>query len=123
MPTVELKEPQLVAWLEHLATDRTELAERALETAVRQYLDTLEAEAIHAEIEAFWAMHAELMAPISRGAWGNTQCPSCGLRCRRRRLETRIRERFGAVPVLIAPVDAQRELRWRGGCLEALGTV
>jgi hypothetical protein len=42
-----------------------------------------------------------------------------------RRLERRVRERFGTAPVLIAPVQTEprhatqrRDLRWRGGRIE-----
>ncbi len=51
--SVELKEPRLLARVERLAADRTQPAERIVEMAVQLYLDKLDADAIHAETEAF----------------------------------------------------------------------
>ncbi len=123
--SIELKEPRLLARVERLAADRTQPAERIVEMAVQLYLDKLDADAIHVETEAFWAMHAELVAK-----YANHHVAIYGGKVvdhdqDARRLEARIRERFGAAPVLIAQVTphARRDLRWRGGRLERLGAT
>ena len=123
--SVELKEPRLLARVERLAADRTQPAERIVEMAVQLYLDKLDADAIHVETEAFWAMHAELVTQYVNqhvaiyGSEVVDHDPDA------RRLEARIRERFGAAPVLITQVtpQARRDLRWRGGRLEKLGAT
>lgn len=123
--SVELKDPRLLVRVERLAADRTQPAERIVEMAVRLYLDALDADAIHAETEAFWAMYAELVAQYVNqhvAIYGGTVVDhDPDARC----LEARIRERFGAAPVLIAWVtpQARRDLRWRGGRLEKLGAT
>ena len=125
MLSVELKEPQLVARVEHLATDRIESAERVLEMAVRQYLDTLDAEVIHTETKSFWAMHAELTTQYLGQHVAIHKAKVVDHDVGVRHLEARIRQQFGTTPVLIAPVylHAQHELRWRGGHLEPLGAT
>jgi len=118
--SVELKEPRLLARVERLAADRTQPAERIVEMAVQLYLDKLDADAIHAETEAFWAMHAELVAKYANHHVAIYEGEVVDHDQDARRLEACIRERFGAAPVLIAPVTphARRDLRWRGGRLE-----
>jgi hypothetical protein len=78
-----------------------------LETAVQAHLDQLEREAIHAETEAFLDMHDELVGKyegehvaLCRGeVVDHGEAPS--------RLERRVREQFGELPVLIAPVKSK----------------
>lgn len=121
--SVELKEPQLLTRLEHWAHERTESVEHVLEMAARHYLDTLDAAAIHAETEAFWAMHAELLAQYPGQHVALYQGEVVDHDTDVRRLEARIRTRYGATPVLIAPVSAPRELQWRGGRFAASGVA
>jgi len=59
--TIELREPRLVEQIKRLAADQAQPAEKVLETAVHAHLDKLEKEAIHAETEAFWDMHDDLV--------------------------------------------------------------
>jgi hypothetical protein len=59
--TIELREPRLVEQIKRLAADQAQPAEKVLETAVQAHLDKLEREAIHAETEAFWDMHDDLV--------------------------------------------------------------
>ena len=122
---IELKEPHLVARVERLAADRTQLVEYVLETAVQTYLDALEAEAIHAETEAFWAMHANLVEKYLEQHVAVYQGDVVDADTDVRRLEARVREQFGSSPVLIAKVtaDPQRDLWWRGGRTEKLRTM
>jgi hypothetical protein len=93
-------------------------------TTPRLYLDKLDATAIHAETEAFWSMHAELVAHYANQHVAIYESEVVDYDRDARHLEARIREQFGAAPVLIAPVTlhARRDLRWRGGRLESLGT-
>ena len=123
--SVELKEPRLLARVERLAADRAQPAERIVEMAVQLYLDKLDADAIHAETEAFWAMHAQLLAQYANHHVAVYEGEVVDHDRDARRLEARIRERFGATPVLIAQVSprARRDLRWRGGRLERLGAT
>ena len=115
--SIALHEPTLVWQIEQLADRVTQPAEQVLELAVRRYFDEMEQEAIHAETEAFWAMHEQLRAQYSgqyvavyRGSVVDHDADVASL-------EHRVRGRFGPAPVLIAPVEPAppRELQWRGG--------
>ncbi|MEA3340325.1 MAG: DUF5678 domain-containing protein [Chloroflexota bacterium] len=117
---VELKEPRLVERVTYLAAEQTQSIEEMLETAVQTYLDKLEKEAIHAETEAFWAMHDKLVekyqgqhVALHRGQVVDHDEDAS-------RLDRRVREQFGWSPVLIAPVRPvpRRDLRWIGGRIE-----
>jgi len=111
---LELKEPTLASQVEQLADETDQPAEQVLEAVVRNHLDELERRAIHADTEAFWAMHDELLkkyegeyvAMRRASVVDHDEDPS--------RLERRVRDRFGLLPVLIAPVEpgARRDLRW-----------
>jgi len=117
---LELKEPTLVSQLEQLADETTQPAEQVLEAAVSNYLDELERRAIHADTEAFWAMYDDLLkkyegeyvAIRQSNVVDHDEDASC--------LERRVRERFGLLPVLIAPVEPglYRNLRWIGGRID-----
>ncbi len=118
--SIELREPTLVWQVERLADRITQPVEHVLELAVRRYFDVMEQETIHDETEAFWAMHAQLRGQyagqyvaVYRGSVVDHDGDVS-------RLERRMRERFGLLPVLIAPVEPapSRELQWRGGRLE-----
>ncbi|MBS1252076.1 MAG: hypothetical protein MAG451_01112 [Anaerolineales bacterium] len=119
---LELKEPTLVSQLEQLADGTTQPAEQVLETAVRTYLDELERQAIHAETEAFWAMHEELLKTYNGQFVAMRQSSVVDHDEDVSRLERRVRERFGLLPVLIAPVKpgVRQDLRWIGGRIEGV---
>jgi len=119
--SIELREPTLVKQIEELASATTQPAERVLATAVQTYLDTVEREAIHADTQAFWSMHPDLV----QGYTGQYVAIREGKVVDHDddvvQLEQRVRAQFGLLPVLIAPVTPAppRELSWRGGRLEA----
>jgi hypothetical protein len=118
--SIELREPTLVWQVERLAERITQPVEHTLELAVRRYFDVMEQEAIHDETEAFWAMHEQLRGQYVGQYVAIYQGSVIDHDDDVSRLERRTRERFGPLPVLIAPVDPAppRELRWRGGRLE-----
>lgn len=114
---VELRENALIWQIEQLAKQTAQPVEAVLATAVEAYLDQLEREGIHAETQAYLAMQNELLAQypgqhvaIYRGEVVDHD-EDVAL------LERRVRERFGVLPVLIAPVKpaGAHELHWRGG--------
>ncbi len=117
MVVVELHEPRLLDRLQRVAEERMQPLEQVLEAAVRAYLDLLEQEALHAETEAFWALHDTLVAQYAGQHIALYHSQVVDADADVRRLEQRVRERFGAAPVLIAPVKAgpRRDLQWRGG--------
>jgi len=119
---IELKEPTLVQRVEALASEITQPAEQVLEAAVRAYLDELERQAIQTETQAFWAMHKELLHKYPKQHVALYQCQVVDHDEDAAGLEKRVRERFGLLPVLIAPVllGSRRDLRWLGGRIEGL---
>jgi len=96
--------------------------ENVLETAVRIYLDDVEQEAIHAETQAFWTMHDELLRTYPGQCVALYQSNVVDHDEDVSRLEKRVRERFGLLPVLIAPVKPgqRRDLRWLGGRIKGV---
>lgn len=119
---VELREPRLLDRLHYVASQHTQSAEQVLEDAVRDYLDALEKQAIHEETMRFWAMYDTLKSQYAgqhialyRGQIVDSDEDA-------QRLQQRVRERFGAAPVLIAPVKSgpRRDVQWRGGSLREL---
>jgi hypothetical protein len=122
---VELHASNLLDRLQRVAAERTQSIEQVLETAVQAYLDRLDQEALHAETEAFWAMHETLVEQYAGQHVAVYQEEVVDADPDARRLERRVRERFGTAPVLIAPVQTEprhatqrRDLRWRGGRIE-----
>ena len=116
MASVVLRESALVYQLEQLAEQTAQPVEKVLETAVTSYLDELQRVGIHAETQAYWDLHQELVAlylnhyvAIYRGELVDHD-PDVS------QLEQRVRKRFWLLPVLIAPVkpNFKQELRWRG---------
>jgi hypothetical protein len=107
--------------VKRLAADRAQSAEEVLETAVQAHLDQLEREAIHAETEAFWEMHDELVKKVEGEHVALYQGEVVDHDADVSRLQARVREQFGELPVLIAPVTAEprRDLRWIGIRIEA----
>jgi predicted TIM-barrel fold metal-dependent hydrolase len=120
---IELREPRLVWQIEQLAAKTTQPAEQVVETAVRAYLDKLEREAIHHETEVFWARQAELVHAYPGQFVAIYQGELIDHDQDVKQLEQRVRERWGAASVLIAPVssEARRDLFWRGGQADRLG--
>lgn len=107
--------------IKRLAADQAEPAEKVLETAVQAHLDQLEREAIHAETGAFWNMHDELVRKYEGKHVAVYQGEVVDSDQDASRLGKRVREQFGARPVLVAPVARRprRDLRWIGGRIEA----
>jgi hypothetical protein len=118
--TIELREPRLVEQIKRLAADQAQPAEKVLEIAVQAHLDKLERDAIHAETEAFWDMHDDLVKKYQGEHVALYQGEVVDHDEDASRLERRVREQFGELPVLIAPVKPgpRRHLRWIGGRIE-----
>ena len=116
--SLELKEPRLVKHIEQLASATRQPAEQVLEEAVQAYLDEMERAAIRVETQHFRAKQAELAQryPDEHVAMREGEVVDHDVDVSR--LEKRVRERFGVLPVLIAPVTSPRELRWVGGRLD-----
>lgn len=114
---VELKEPLLVQQVTQLAKTQKRPPEDVVATAVRDYLEALDEQAIHAETEAFWRQYDELLTTYP----GQYVALYHGSVVDHDRdvslLQVRVRDRFGPLPVLIAPVTPtpRREYHWRGG--------
>lgn len=120
---IELREPRLVWQIEQLAAKTTQPVEQVVETAVRAYLDELEREAIHRETEVFWAKHTELVNSYLGQFVAIYQGEVIDHDQDVGQLEQRVRERWGATPVLIAPIssEARHDLDWRGGRTDVIG--
>jgi hypothetical protein len=118
--SIELKEPNLIKRIHALALKRTQPPEQILEQAVHTYLDAFERQAIHSETQAFWDMHAALLETYSGQHVALYQGQVVDHDADLSSLEKRVREQFGLLPVLIAPVipGPRRDLRWRGGRIE-----
>ncbi len=117
---IALKEPTLMKSVEQWAKETKRPVEKVLEVAVQTYFDDMEAEAIRSETEVFWSMHEELLktypnqyVALCHGAVVDHDQDILSL-------EKRIRDRFGLLPVLIAPVNSPppRELKWLGGRID-----
>lgn len=121
---IALAEPTLVRQVEQWGRETGKSAEKILEMAVQTYLDELEKEAIHAETQAFWAMYDDLLKRYSGEYIALYQGQVVDHDKNVSRLEERVRERFGSLPVLIASVSPQprRELRWLGGRIDRIET-
>lgn len=125
MMAISLVEPGLVRRIEQWGHQINRPVEKILENAVRTYLDELEQQAIHTETQAFWEMHDDLLEiypeeyiALYRGqvvAHDNDVS----------RLEERVREQYGSLPVLIAPVrpGSPRDLIWLGGRLDKVESI
>jgi hypothetical protein len=123
MTVVELREGALVWQIEQLAEQTAQPVEAVLAMAVETHLDQLERDGIRAETQAFWAMQNELLTqyPGQHVAIHNGNVVDRDMDATR--LELRVRQRFGPLPVLIAPVKpyGMSELHWRGGRLPIAG--
>lgn len=120
---IELKESALVWQIERLAKQTVQPVEAVLATAVETYLDQLDRDGICAETQAFRTMQDQLIAqyPGQHVAIYGRNVVDHDTDAAR--LEYRVRQRFGLLPVLIAPVqpDGRQELQWRGGRLDIAG--
>ena len=121
---IALAEPTLVSQVEQWGKKTDRPVENILEVAVQTYLDQLEKEAIRAETQTFWAMHDDLLKAYP-GEYialylGRVVAHDKDVS----RLEERVREQFGLLPVLIAAVrpEARRDLHWRGGKVHGVAT-
>jgi len=103
-----------------LAKTQKRPPEDVLETAVRDYLEALEEQAIHFETEAFWRQHDELLAAYPGQYVAMRQGSVVDHDSDVSLLGERVRDRFGLLPVLIAPVTAafRPEIHWRGGRMD-----
>jgi hypothetical protein len=109
MADLILDEPELITRLEQLARERDTSAKSLLRLAVNQYLEDVGRKKIHAESQAFKAMHSELVknypgryVAVHEGQVIDDDTDA-------RRLYLRIREQFGSTPVLIRQVKDQPE--------------
>ena len=120
-----LAEPALVRRVEQWGQETNRSAEKILETAVRAYLDELERESIRAETQAFWAMYDDLLKKYPGQHIALYQGKIVAHDKDVSRLEERVRELFGLLPVLIAPVRPQpaRDLLWLGGRIDRVETT
>ncbi len=119
---IQLQEPELIGQIEQIAEMEGKAAREILTAAVRSYLDEVEREKIHAETEAFWAMHDELVATyggeyvaLHRGEVVDHDTDVS-------RLEQRVRQRFGPIAIMIAPVtpEPRRDLQFISFRLEGM---
>lgn len=116
---IALKEPTLTKSVEQWAKETRRPAEKVLETAVQVYFDDMEAEAIRSETETFWLLHEELLRIYPNQYIALYQGAVVDHDQELVPLEKRIRERFGLLPVLIAPINSPpRELKWLGGRID-----
>ena len=120
---VAVQRPGLIERIHHVARETNRDTTQVVEMAVQAYLDQQDREKIHEETEAFWAMHADLIAryageyvAVHHGRVVDHDPDVV-------RLERRVMERWGATAVLIAPVAAEtrRDLSTVSFRLESLG--
>jgi hypothetical protein len=123
LTVVELTEPALVHQVTQVARTQKRQPEDLIATAVRDYLETLEEEAIHKETGIFWRQHETLLAQCSGQHVAMRQGNVVDFDSGVSRLEARIRVRFGLLPVLIAPAmpAPRRSIQWRGGRIDTDG--
>ncbi len=115
--TVSVRTPELVRQVEDWAGALGQSPQDVVEDALQSYLDAMEAEAIHRETEAFWRMQDELLAAYAglhiaiyhKQVIDSDADPTA--------LTRRVEQKFGYLPVLIAPVikGQRKEIMWRGG--------
>ncbi len=105
--SITLQEPQLVARLQQVAATEHYSAEALLQKAVTEYLDKIAQQKIRAESEAFEAMHAELLQTHRDHYVAVHEGQVVDADTEARALYLRIRERYGAMPVLIRQVTAE----------------
>jgi hypothetical protein len=101
---IVVQRPGLVERIRDIARETNRDVTQVVETAVEAYLDQLDRDKIHEETEAFWAMQADLIASYSGEYVAMHQGRVVDHDTDIIRLEERIAQRLGEVPVLIAPV-------------------
>lgn len=124
MMGIVLMEPALVKRVEQWGYQTNRSVEKILETAVQTYLDELERDAIHAETQVFWKLHDDLIKTYPEQYIALYQGQVVAHDKDISRLEERVREQFGSLPVLIAPVRPRppHDLVWLGGRLDKAET-
>lgn len=122
---IALVEPALVKQVEEWGNQTNRPVEKILETAVQTYLDKLEREAIHAETQIFWEMQDDLFEAYPGQYVALYQGQVVAHDEDLVRLEEQVREQFGPLPVLIAPVSqrSRRDLVWLGGHTDQIETT
>jgi len=116
---IALKEPTLTKSVEQWAKETKRPVEKILETAVQAYFDDMEAEAIRSETKTFWLIHEDLLRTYPNQYIALYQGAVVDHDQELAPLEKRVREHFGLLPVLIAPVTSPpRELKWIGGRID-----
>jgi hypothetical protein len=111
MKTVTLQEKRLVEELEQVATQENTTPEALLNRAVSQFLYKMALRKMEAETAAFERMHSQLVADFlgEYVAIHNEQLidhdPDI------MQLRSRIRQRYGRMPILLRQVTTERTLR------------
>lgn len=120
MEDVEGKVPSLVSRLVQLASENEQTVDRVLEAVMQDYLDRLEKECIHRETEHFWNTYNDLAAKYMGEFIAMVKGQVVDHDVDLTALEIRVRQQYGSLPVLIAPVkpEPRRDLVWRGGRLK-----
>ena len=121
---IAVERPGLIERIRNVARETNRDTTQVVETAVQAYLDQLDREKLHQESEAFWAMQADLVAHYPGEYVAVHQGQVVDHDPDVVRLEQRVAERWGEVPILIAPVtdEARRDLSSVSFRLEPLGT-
>lgn len=113
MLTITLK-PALAEQVQQFATTMHQPVEQVLETAVQEYLEAQEIQALQTEAEFFWAHQSKFIQQYPDQTLAIYHQQVIDHDQEATTLEIRIRQKYSLAPVLIVPVDAPRELHWRG---------
>jgi hypothetical protein len=121
---IAVERPGLIERIRDVARETNRDTTQVVETAVQAYLDQLDREKLHEEVEAFWAMKTELVAHYSGEYVAVHQGQVVDHDPDVVRLEQRVAERWGESAILIAPVtdEPRRDLSSVSFRLEPLGT-
>jgi hypothetical protein len=121
---IAVERPGLIERIRDVARETNRDTTQVVETAVQAYLDQLDREKLHEEVEAFWAMQAELVAHYSGEYVAVHQRQVVDHDPDVVRLEQRVAEQWGESAILIAPVtdEPRRDLSSVSFRLEPLGT-
>ena len=109
---IGVERPGLIERIRDVARETNRDTTQVVETAVQAYLDQLDRAKLHEENEAFWAMQGDLVAQYQGQYVAVHQGQVVDHDPDVVRLEQRVAERWGEVPILIAPVtgEARRDL-------------
>jgi len=123
MGVVAIRDKRLVTALENVAEQEEISVEEAAHIAVYRYIREIERAKIHAETEAFWKMHPDLVKDYL-GQYvavheGKVVDNGSDLGA----LHQRVRDCYGDTAILLAQVTPQpvRELVFRSPSLEPIG--